>query len=119
MLPARCGCGSTSPCRSIAAVHGVALGGGLQLALGADIRVVAPDARLGLLEVRWGIVPDMGGTQLFPRLIGADRAKDLIFTGRTVSGEEAERIGLATRLSDDPRADALPWRTRSRARTRR
>jgi enoyl-CoA hydratase/carnithine racemase len=91
----------------IAAVHGVAVGGGLQLALGADIRVVAPDARLGLLEVQWGIVPDMGGTQLLPAVVGADRAKDLIFTGRLVDGEEAYRIGLATRLGDDPHADAL------------
>jgi enoyl-CoA hydratase/carnithine racemase len=91
----------------IAAVHGVAVGGGLQLALGADIRIVAPDARLGALEVQWGIVPDMGGTQLLPPLVGPDRAKDLIFTGRVVDGEEAFRIGLATRLSDDPRADAL------------
>jgi enoyl-CoA hydratase/carnithine racemase len=91
----------------IAAVHGVAVGGGLQLALGADIRIVAPDAQLGALEVQWGIVPDMGGTQLLPPLIGPDRAKDLIFTGRVVDGEEAFRIGLATRLSDDPRADAF------------
>jgi enoyl-CoA hydratase/carnithine racemase len=91
----------------IAAVHGVAVGGGLQLALGADLRIVAPDARLGLLEVQWGIVPDMGGTQLLPALVGPDRAKDLIFTGRLVDGEEAMRLGLATRLSDDPRADAL------------
>jgi enoyl-CoA hydratase/carnithine racemase len=91
----------------IAAVHGIAYGGGLQLALGADLRIVAPDARLGLLEVHWGIVPDMGGTQVLPALIGPDRAKDLIFTGRVVDGEEAVRIGLATRSSESPRTDAL------------
>jgi enoyl-CoA hydratase/carnithine racemase len=91
----------------IAAIHGPALGGGLQLALGADIRIVAPDAKLGALEVRWGIVPDMTGTQVLPRLVGIDRAKDLVLTGRTITGVEAHSLGLATRLSDDPRADAL------------
>jgi enoyl-CoA hydratase/carnithine racemase len=95
------------PVPVIAAVHGVAVGGGLQLALGADLRVVAPDARLGMFEMRWGIVPDLGGTQLLPRLVGADVAKDLIMTAREVSGDEALRIGLATRLADDPRAAAL------------
>jgi enoyl-CoA hydratase/carnithine racemase len=91
----------------IAAVHGVAVGGGFQLALGADIRIVAPDAQLGAFEIRWGIVPDMCGTQLLPPLVGPDVAKDLMFTGRAVSGDEALRIGLATRLADDPRAAAL------------
>jgi enoyl-CoA hydratase/carnithine racemase len=98
---------SELPAPVIAAVHGAALGGGLQLALGADIRIVAPDAQLGMLEIRWGIVPDMGGTQLLPALVGPDRAKDLIFTGRLVDGNEALSIGLATRVSTDPRADAL------------
>ncbi len=91
----------------IAAVHGVAVGGGFQLALGADLRIVAPDAQLGAFEIRWGIVPDMCGTQLLPPLVGPDVAKDLMFTGRAVSGEEAHRLGLATRLADDPRAAAL------------
>ena len=91
----------------IAAVHGVAVGGGFQLALGADIRIVAPDAQLGAFEIRWGIVPDMCGTQLLPPLVGPDVAKDLMFTGRAVSGVEALRLGLATRLADDPRAAAL------------
>jgi len=91
----------------IAAVHGVAVGGGFQLALGADLRVVAPDAQLGVFEIKWGIVPDMCGTQLLPRLVGPDVAKDLMFTGRVVTGAEAQHLGLVTRLSDDPRADAL------------
>lgn len=91
----------------IAAVHGVAVGGGFQLALGADIRIVARDAQLGAFEIRWGIVPDMCGTQLLPPLVGPDVAKDLMLTGRAVSGEEAVRLGLATRLADDPRAAAL------------
>jgi enoyl-CoA hydratase/carnithine racemase len=91
----------------IAAVHGVAIGGGFQLALGADLRVVAPDAQLGVFEIKWGIVPDMCGTQLLPRLVGPDVAKDLMFTGRVVTGAEAQALGLVTRISDDPRADAL------------
>jgi enoyl-CoA hydratase/carnithine racemase len=91
----------------IAAVHGVAIGGGFQLALGADLRVVAPSAQLGVFEIKWGIVPDMCGTQLLPRLVGPDVAKDLMFTGRVVTGAQAQALGLVTRLSDDPRADAL------------
>ncbi|MFI6517077.1 crotonase/enoyl-CoA hydratase family protein [Spirillospora sp. NPDC050679] len=91
----------------IAAVRGHALGGGLQIALGADLRVVAPDAKLSVLEIRWGLVPDMTGTAALVRLVGEDTAKELTFTGRTVTGEEAVRIGLATRTADDPRAAAL------------
>jgi enoyl-CoA hydratase/carnithine racemase len=95
------------PAPVIAAVHGHALGGGIQLALGADIRIVAPDAKLSVLEIRWGLVPDMTGTQMLPRLVGLDVAKELVFTGRTLSGTEAVRLGLATRLSNQPRHDAL------------
>ncbi|HET9077460.1 MAG TPA: crotonase/enoyl-CoA hydratase family protein [Acidimicrobiales bacterium] len=95
------------PVPVIAAVHGVALGGGLQVALGADLRIVAPDAQLSVLEIRWGLVPDMTGTEVLPRLVALDVAKELVWTGRMVSGEEAVRIGLATRVSDDPRAEAL------------
>jgi enoyl-CoA hydratase/carnithine racemase len=98
---------TSMPAPVIAAVHGVALGGGCQIALGADLRIVAPDARLSVLEIRWGLVPDMCGTQLLPRLVGLDVAKELTFTGRMVSGEEAVRIGMATKLSDDPRSAAL------------
>ncbi|MET0728779.1 MAG: crotonase/enoyl-CoA hydratase family protein [Acidimicrobiales bacterium] len=91
----------------IAAVHGSALGGGLQIALGADIRIVAPDAKLSVLESRWGLIPDMTGTVVLPTLVGLDVAKELTFSGRMVSGEEAVRLGLATRLADDPRAAAM------------
>ncbi len=91
----------------IAALHGAVLGGGLQIALGADLRVVAPDAKLSVLEVRWGLIPDMTGTVMLPRLVGLDVAKDLVFSGRMVDGEEAARLGLATRLAEDPRAAAL------------
>jgi enoyl-CoA hydratase/carnithine racemase len=97
---------STLPVPVVAAVHGHALGAGLQLALGADIRIVAPDAQLSVLEIRWGLVPDMTGTQLLPGLVGRDVAKELTFTGRMVSGEEAGRIGLATRVSATPIEDA-------------
>ena len=76
------------PVPVIAAVHGVAVGGGFQLALGADLHVVAPDAQLGVFEIKWGIVPDMGGTQLLPPLVGPDVAKELIFTGRVVTGTD-------------------------------
>jgi enoyl-CoA hydratase/carnithine racemase len=91
----------------IAAIQGHALGGGLQIALAADIRIVSPDARLSVLEIRWGLVPDMTGTQLLPRLVSLDVAKELTWTGRMISGEEAVSLGLATSLSDDPRAAAF------------
>jgi enoyl-CoA hydratase/carnithine racemase len=91
----------------IAAMRGPAFGGGLQLALHADIRIVAPDATLSVAEVRWGLLPDMGGTQLLPRLVGGDVAMELTCTGRRVSGAEADRIGLATRTADDPHAAAM------------
>lgn len=95
------------PVPVIAAVHGVALGGGCQIALGADIRIAAPDAKFSVLEIRWGLIPDMTGTQTLIRLVGLDVAKELTFTGRMVSGEEAVALGLATRVSTDPLADAL------------
>jgi enoyl-CoA hydratase/carnithine racemase len=91
----------------IAAVHGPALGGGIQIALGADIRIVAPDAKLSVLESRWGLIPDMTGTAMLPKVVGLDVAKELTFTGRMVSGEEAVRLGLATSVADDPRAAAM------------
>ncbi len=95
------------PVPVIAAVTGNALGAGLQIALGADIRIVAPDARLSVLEIRWGLVPDMTGTQLLPELVGRDVAKELTSSGRIVRGEEAMALGLATRVDPDPRTAAL------------
>ncbi|MGH8917774.1 MAG: crotonase/enoyl-CoA hydratase family protein [Actinomycetes bacterium] len=91
----------------IAAVRGVAFGAGFQLALGADLRFVAPDAQLSVMEIRWGLIPDMTGTHLLPRLVGPDVAKEMTWTGRRVGGEEALRIGLATRCVADPHAEAL------------
>jgi len=90
----------------IAAIHGNCFGGGLQIALGADIRIAAPDAKLSVMEARWGLVPDMGITQSLPRLVGLDHAKELTFTARRVSGEEAAALGLVTRTADDPLAAA-------------
>jgi enoyl-CoA hydratase/carnithine racemase len=95
------------PAPVIAAVHGPCLGGGFQIAMACDIRIVAPDVKMSVLEVRWGLSPDMTGTQLMPRVLGLDVAKELTFTGRMVEGEEAVRIGLATRVSATPVDDAL------------
>ena len=95
------------PVPVIAAVHGVAYGGGLQIALGADIRIVAPDARLSVMEIRWGLIPDMSGTQTLRHLVRLDVAKELTFTGRVVSGREAVELGLATQLSETPLEAAL------------
>jgi enoyl-CoA hydratase/carnithine racemase len=90
----------------IAALHGACLGGGLQLALAADIRIAAPDTELSVMEIRYGLVPDIGLTQTLPDLVGIDVAKELIFTGRSVDAEEALRLGLVTRIADDPYARA-------------
>jgi enoyl-CoA hydratase/carnithine racemase len=95
------------PVPVIAAVHGVAFGGGLQLTLGADLRLVAADAQLSVMEIRWGLVPDMTGTQLLPELVGRDIAKELTFTGRILDGAEAARIGLATRTEANPHDAAI------------
>ncbi len=95
------------PVPVIAAVHGVAYGGGLQLALGADLRLVAPDAKLSMMEIRWGLVPDMAGIWLTRQLMRADQARELIYSGRIVAADEAVTIGLATRVCADPLAEAL------------
>jgi enoyl-CoA hydratase/carnithine racemase len=95
------------PVPVIAAIHGVAFGGGLQIALGADIRYAAPDAQLSVMEIRWGLVPDMSGTQTLRHLVRLDVAKELTFTGRIVSGTEAEQLGLVTRVVAAPREAAL------------
>ena len=86
----------------IAALQGAAFGAGLQITLGADMRIAAPDARLSVMEIKWGLLPDMGLTATLPRLIRADVAKELFVTGRIVEAEEAQRVGLVTQLADDP-----------------
>ena len=90
------------PVPVIAALHGVAFGGGLQIALGADIRYVAPDARLSILEIKWGLVPDMGGMAIMRELARADVVRELAFTGREFSGAEAAACGFATAVHADP-----------------
>jgi enoyl-CoA hydratase/carnithine racemase len=95
------------PVPVIAAIHGNCFGGGLQIALGADIRIAAPDATLSVMEARWGLVPDMGITRALPRLVGVDVAKELTFTARRISGEQAAELGLVTRVAENPRDAAL------------
>lgn len=95
------------PVPVVAAVHGHALGGGIQIMLGADIRIVHPDTKLSVREVHWGLVPDMTGTLVLSRVVRPDVAKELTFTARLFSGVEAAELGIATRLSDDPRSDAM------------
>ena len=90
---------------TIAAVRGFALGAGLQLALACDIRVVARGTKLGLLEFKYGIMPDLGGTQRLPRLVGPGKAKEMVFTAAKVDAEEAFRIGLAEQLVDEAELD--------------
>ncbi len=91
----------------IAAVHGHALGGGLQIALGADIRVAHPDSKWSVRELHWGITPDMTGTLFLSRLVRNDIARELTFTARVFDGREASDIGLVTRLSEAPYDDAM------------
>ena len=95
------------PVPVIAAVHGHALGGGIQIALGADIRIVHPDTQMSVREVHWGLVPDMTGTLVLSRLARPDVVKELVFTARVFNGAEALELGLATRVSQTPLADAL------------
>ena len=95
------------PIPVIAAVHGVAFGAGFQVALAADIRFIAPDAKLSAMEINWGLIPDMTGATSLRRLVGLDVAKELLFTGRIVSGTEARELGLATRVSETPRDEAF------------
>ena len=90
------------PVPVIAALHGTTFGGGLQIALGADVRIAAPDTRLSVMEVRWGLIPDMGITRTLPRLVAIDVAKELTYTGRIVSGTEAQGLGLVTHVADHP-----------------
>ncbi len=90
-----------APFATIAAVRGYALGAGLQLALACDIRVFAEGTTVGLLELKYGIIPDLGGTQRLPRLVGPGKAKELILTGAKIDAAEAHRIGIAERVVAD------------------
>lgn len=93
----------------IAAIEGVAYGAGAQLALGADFRIAAPDAKLSIMEAKWGLIPDMGISQSLPKLMRADAAMELIMTGRVLDADEALSLGLITRIADDPLTAALEF----------
>ena len=95
------------PVPVIAAVHGIAFGGGFQIMSGADIRIMRPDARLSIMELKWGLVPDMAGIALWRTLVRDDVLRELTYTHREFSGEEALRLGFATRLADDPHVAAM------------
>ena len=105
------------PMPVIAALSGNALGGGAQIALAADVRIAAPDLRISVMEIKWGLIPDMGLTQSLPRLVGTDVARELTYSGRVVEAAEALELGLVTRVEDDPltaaRAMAAGIATRS------
>src|SRR5437764_2522031 len=94
------------PIPVIAAIHGHCLGGGLQIALAADVRFATPDARLSVMEVKWGLIPDMSITRTLPRLVGIDVAKELTYTARVLSGTEAASLGVVTHVVEDPSAAA-------------
>ncbi len=94
------------PFASVAAINGFAFGGGLELALACTFRVATPNAKLGLPEIKLGLIPGYGGTQRLPRVIGEARALEMIMTGRTVAAEEAQRIGLVHRLVEGNAVDA-------------
>jgi enoyl-CoA hydratase/carnithine racemase len=95
------------PMPVIAAVHGHALGGGFQIALGADIRIAHPDTKWSVREIHWGLVPDMTGTFMLSKLVRQDIARELTYTARIIDGREAHELGLVTRLSDTPYDDAM------------
>jgi enoyl-CoA hydratase/carnithine racemase len=95
------------PVPVIAAVHGVAFGGGFQVMLGADLRYAAPDTKLSIMEIKWGLVPDMAGTQLLRNLVRDDVARELTYTGRVFLAEEGQRLGIITRICADPHAEAM------------
>ncbi|MEZ5953848.1 MAG: crotonase/enoyl-CoA hydratase family protein [Hyphomonas sp.] len=91
----------------IAAVHGVAFGGGFQIMSGADVRFIHPDTRCAIMEMKWGLVPDMAGFPLWRGNVREDVIRELTYTNREFSGHEAQRLGFATHISDTPHEDAL------------
>jgi len=95
------------PVPVIAALHGVAYGGGCQISIGADMRYAAPETKLCIMEMKWGLVPDMGATPFLQKLVGDDVARELTFTNRVILADEAKALGLVTKVCDDPVAEAL------------
>ncbi len=94
------------PVPVIAAIHGVAFGGGLQIASGADVRIAAPGTRMAVMEMKWGIVPDMAGYALWRGLVRDDHLRELAYTAREFAAEEAVALGFVTRIAEDPLAEA-------------
>ena len=90
----------------IAALHGTVFGAGLQIALGADIRYAAADVKMSIMEIKWGIIPDMGISTLLRNIVPTDKVRELAYTGRIVGAEEASELGLVTGICDDPLAEA-------------
>ena len=99
------------PVPVIAAVHGVAFGGGLQIMLGADIKYVTADTKLSVMEMKWGLIPDMAGTQLMYHSVRDDIIRELTYTNRVFSGAQAVQYGFCTHVSEDPLADAMKLAT--------
>jgi len=95
------------PVPVIAALHGVVYGGGAQIALGADIRIAAPDFRMSIMEIKWGLIPDMSITQTLRDIVPLDVAKELTFTGRILDGADAKELGLVTHVSENPLEHAM------------
>lgn len=95
------------PVPVIAAIHGRCWGGGLQIALGADYRIATPDASLSIMEAKWGIIPDMGGTLALRELVSVDVAMQLASTARELTAEQAKTVGLITAIATDPYTEAL------------
>lgn len=91
----------------IAALHGVCFGAGLQLAAGADMRIAAPDTKLSIMEMKWGLIPDMGGMVLLPHLLRSDVLRRLTYTAEVIEAHQAEAWGLVTEIADDPLARAM------------
>lgn len=90
------------PMPVICAIHGVAFGGGFQIAMGADIRYAAPDARLSIMEIKWGLVPDMALSTTLRDILPVDKVKELTFSGAIFDGLEAQQLGIVTAVHDDP-----------------
>ena len=95
------------PMPVISSLHGVVFGGGCQIALGTDIRIAAPDIKMSIMEIKWGLVPDMSISQTLRDIMPMDVAKELTFTGRILNGEQAKEVGLVTRVANDPLAAAM------------
>ena len=95
------------PVPVIAAIHGVAMGGGFQIAMGADIRFCTPDTKFSIMEMRWGLIPDMSVTQTIRDIVSIDVAKELIYTNKVILGEEALKLKLVTHVCEKPHEDAM------------